>query len=205
MSLRIISGHARGRKIEAPSTSLTRPTSDKVRGAIFSILASRLAKEGRTFEDSHVLDVFAGSGAMGLEAFSRGAKKGAFIEQNPEAFRTLLHNISHLGADGDWHAYRRDACDPGKPHGAFDLVFLDPPYGKNLIPRAVRALARAGWFAQNALLVVEVGAQETPPTLSGFDCLDTRVLGPCHILLFARTQEQNEVGEEETGDHGGDL
>lgn len=193
MSLRIISGHARGRKIEAPSTSLTRPTSDKVRGAIFSIVASRLAKDERSFETCTVLDVFAGSGALGLEAFSRGAQGGAFIEQNPEAFRTLVDNITHLGAS-DWHAYRRDACDPGKPHGTFNLIFLDPPYGKNLVPRSIRALERLGWLAEDALLVVEVGADEAPPRIDGFTCLDSRVLGACSLYLFTRSQEENEIG-----------
>lgn len=193
--MRIIAGRWRGRRIAAPSTHLTRPTADRVRESLFNVIASLLKNEERTFEDFRVLDVFAGSGALGFEAISRGALSGAFIEQNVEAFTTLLENIEHLNAQEILPAYRRDACDPGKPHGTFNMIFLDPPYGKGLAPRATTALARMGWIAPDALVIVELGALEEECALEGFVCLDRRIYGSAQLLIFARAQVDNEVSE----------
>lgn len=193
--MRIIAGRWRGRRIAAPGTHLTRPTADRVRESLFNVIASILKNEGRTFEDFRVLDVFAGSGALGFEAISRGAPSGAFIEQNVEAFTTLLENIQHLKAQDILPAYRRDACDPGKPHGTFNMIFLDPPYGKGLAPRAAKALERMGWIASDALFIVELGSLEEEFNLEGFVRLDRRVYGNTQLLIFARTQVENKVSE----------
>jgi 16S rRNA (guanine(966)-N(2))-methyltransferase RsmD len=193
--MRIIAGRWRGRRITAPSTHLTRPTADRVRESLFNVIASLLKNQERSFEDCRVLDVFAGSGALGFEAISRGAPSGAFIEQNVDAFTNLLENIQHLKAEELLPAYRRDACDPGKPHGTFNMIFLDPPYGKGLAPRAVKALERMGWIAPDALIIVETGSTEEECTLEGFACLDRRLYGSAQLLIFARTQVDNEICE----------
>lgn len=164
--MRIIAGAWRGRALQAPAGQSTRPTADRVRQAIFDRLmhapwAGRALLDGAT-----VLDAFAGTGALGLEALSRGAAHAVFMERDRAALQTLRANVSVCRA-GDRCAVL--ACDalrppPGRPCA---VAFLDPPYGQALVPRAVAALAGAGWLAPGAVLVAEVGADEPPPDLPG--------------------------------------
>ncbi|MBA4750597.1 MAG: 16S rRNA (guanine(966)-N(2))-methyltransferase RsmD, partial [Alphaproteobacteria bacterium] len=167
---------------------LTRPTGDRVRESLFNVLGNLLGERDLSYASCRFLDAFAGSGALGLEAYSRGVPEGAFIEQNVTAFSTLLLNLQSIGA-AHLKAYRRDTCDPGKPHGTFNLIFLDPPYGKGLVRRALRALQRNQWIDEKAILVVEMGAEEEAAPLDGYVCLDRRVYGAAQLLFYSNGVE----------------
>ena len=183
--MRIVGGKYKGRAIAAPPGRDTRPTSDRTREAVFNILEHAGWSSG--VEDRRVLDLFAGSGALGLEAMSRGAAFALFVETDADARGAIRENIEALGLFGTTRIHRRDATDLGvKPAGLgepFDLVFLDPPYGKGLGERALVKLVPGGWITSDALIVFECGADEAPAT-PGFETLDTRDYGAAKVLFL---------------------
>ncbi|MDE2334419.1 MAG: 16S rRNA (guanine(966)-N(2))-methyltransferase RsmD [Rhodospirillales bacterium] len=157
--MRIVAGRWRGHTLVAPPGTATRPTSERMRQAIFDRLAHAPWAEG-ALRDATVLDAFAGSGAMGLEALSRGAAHAWFMETDSAARQALAANIRALRTDYAT-IIAADATHP--PRGAAcTLVFLDPPYGKGMIGPALAALRAAGWIGANALLVCETGRDEEP-------------------------------------------
>ena len=170
--MRIVAGKFRGAHIEAPKGASTRPTSDKVRQALFNVLEYGAPKFD--FEGARVLDLFAGSGALGLEALSRGARFCLFVEESAEARAAIRRNIEALGLTGASKIWRRDATKLG-PAGtmlSFDLVFCDPPYGKGLGERAFAAAAEGGWLGAHAIAVLEERASVEfawPPPLEEID------------------------------------
>jgi len=153
---RIIAGAWRGRKLVAPAGDATRPTGARARQAVFDVLMHASWAGPYAVRGARVLDVFAGTGAYGLEALSRGAAQATFVENAPAAIAALSANIAACRAEAITRVLRRDALVPGAgdPHG---LVFLDPPYGQNLVPRALEALAAGGWLGAAALVVAELG------------------------------------------------
>jgi 16S rRNA (guanine966-N2)-methyltransferase len=183
--MRIVGGKHKGRAIAAPPGRDTRPTGDRAREAVFNILEHAAWSAG--LEERRVLDLFAGSGALGLEAMSRGAVFALFVETDAGARGTIRDNIEALGLFGATRIHRRDATDLGvKPAGLgepFDLVFLDPPYGKGLGERALSKLREGGWITDDALIVFECGAEETPAT-PGFERLDARDYGAAKVLFL---------------------
>ena len=187
--MRITSGQFRGKPILAPEGRATRPTSDRARQAVFNILEH--APWSPAFRGARVLDLFAGSGALGLEAVSRGAAFCLFVETDEAARGALRDNVEALGLFGATRIHRRDATDLGpRPASAgapFDLAFLDPPYAAGLGERALTALADGGWLRPEALCVLERGAGEPPFTVDGFERLDRRVYGVAEVgfLRFA--------------------
>lgn len=187
--MRIVSGTFKGRAIEAPAGRDTRPTSDRTREGVFNILAHAGWSPG--VEGRRVLDLFAGSGALGLEAISRGAAFALFVETDAAARGVIRDNIEALGLFGVTRIHRRDATDLGvKPLGLgdpFDLAFLDPPYHKGLGERALAALATGGWIAPDALVVFECAADESPAT-PGFEVLDERAYGAAKVLFLRATK-----------------
>lgn len=153
--MRIVGGKFKGRSIAAPSGQATRPTSDRVREAIFNILAHGIAGFG--LEGARVLDLFAGTGAMGLEALSRGARFCQFVDDSAAARGLIGGNADGLGVIGQCKIWRRDATKLG-PAGRiepFDLVLCDPPYGTGLGQRALAAAVEGGWTAPGAVIVLE--------------------------------------------------
>jgi 16S rRNA (guanine966-N2)-methyltransferase len=175
--LRIAGGRFRGRTITAPQGTLTRPTSDRVREALFNILSHGV--DGFTIEGVRVLDLFAGSGALGLEALSRGAVFCLFVEDNADARGAIRDNVEALGLTGASKLWRRDAAKLGiaAPMQPFQLLFADPPYGKGLGELALNAAADGGWLCAGAVCVLEERADAEPvipPTLLP---VDTRVYG----------------------------
>ena len=158
--MRIIAGAWRGRQLGAPPGSTTRPTADRVRQALFDSLVH--APWGGPLDGVRVLDAFAGTGALGLEALSRGASHATFLERDRVALAVLRANLALCGAGERATLREADATrpPPGVPCG---LVFLDPPYGQGLVERSWPALGRAGWLAAGALVVVETGRAETGP------------------------------------------
>lgn len=183
--MRIVGGQFKGRAIAAPAGRDTRPTSDRAREAVFNILAHAPWSAG--IEGRRVLDVFAGSGALGLEAMSRGAAFALFVETDAAARGAIRDNIEALGLFGTTRIHRRDATDLGlKPAGLgepFDLVFLDPPYHRGLGERALAKLGEGGWITNDALIVFECAADEAPAT-PGYALLDTRDYGAAKVLFL---------------------
>jgi 16S rRNA (guanine966-N2)-methyltransferase len=183
--MRIVGGKFKGRAIAAPPGRDTRPTSDRAREAVFNILEHAAWSNG--LDERRVLDLFAGSGGLGLEAMSRGAAFTLFVETDAGARGAIRDNIEALGLFGVTRIHRRDATDLGvKPAGLgepFDLVFLDPPYGKGLGERALAKLRDGGWITDDARIVFECGADEAPAT-PGFETLDARDYGAAKVLFL---------------------
>jgi 16S rRNA (guanine966-N2)-methyltransferase len=182
--MRIVAGKFRGKTLLSPEDGSIRPTADRVRESIFNILASRL---GPVLEGRRVLDLFAGTGAMGLEALSRGAAQVIFVDTGAEARGLIRDHIEAFGAGGVAKLLRRDATalGPAGTMGPVDLVFLDPPYGKGLGERALVALRDGGWLRPDTLLVLEEGA-DLPVTLpGGFALEDRREYGAAAIHVIS--------------------
>lgn len=184
--MRIVGGSLKGRAIATPSGQTTRPTSDRARESIFNMLAH--ASWTVPLDGARVLDLFSGSGALGFEAVSRGAAFALFVETDAAARGVIRDNIETFALFGVTRIHRRDATDLGvKPAGLaapFDLVFLDPPYGKGLGERALGKLMAGGWITPDATIVFECGADETPVT-TGFTVEDTRVWGAAKVLFLS--------------------
>lgn len=183
--MRIVGGKFRGRAIAAPAGRDTRPTSDRAREALFNILAHAPWSPG--LEGRRVLDLFAGSGALGFEAISRGASFALFVETDASARGALRDNIEALGLFGATRIHRRDAADLGqKPANLgdpFDLVFMDPPYHKGLGEAALAKLVPGGWIGAEALIVLECAADESPEIV-GYATLDEREYGAAKVLFL---------------------
>ncbi len=155
--MRIVGGRLRGRALEGPKSQAIRPTADRLRESLFNILVHAY---GNPVVDARVLDLFAGTGALGFEALSRGAAFVLFVDDGAEARALLRGNVEALGAGGATKVYRRDATKlgPVSPLEPFSLAFLDPPYGKGLAEQALAAVRGGGWLAPGALAVVEEAA-----------------------------------------------
>ena len=168
-----------------PPGDPVRPTSDRAREALFNILShGGFAAGGLPFVGRPVLDAFAGTGAFGLEALSRGAGAAVFIENGREALAALRRNIATLGEENRAHIIVGDATRPPRAAFACAAAFLDPPYGSGLAAAALPALASAGWLAPGALVVVELAAAEAWAPLSGFAPLDERVYGAARLVFL---------------------
>ncbi len=175
--MRIIAGRWRGRPLVAPAGSATRPTADRVREALFSMIASRIG----SFEGLDVLDAFAGTGALGLEALSRGAARATFIEPDRQAVQALRTNIDKLGAAATVVAQRVETA--GKAPALHHLAFLDPPYDQDLVRPALTHLAERGWLAPQALVSVETSRDEVLD-VPGFELDATRDHGKARVHLL---------------------
>ena len=186
--MRIIAGRHRGRTLRAPEGAATRPTADRVRQALFDMLWHAAWGGRMAVQDQLVLDAFAGTGALGLEALSRGADHCTFIEKDRTALAALRANITACGEDARSAVLAADATRPPAARVPCGLVFLDPPYGKGLVPRAVVALEAAGWIAPGALLIAETGAAEALD-LPGWERLASRSHGAAclHVLRKPET------------------
>jgi 16S rRNA (guanine966-N2)-methyltransferase len=171
--MRIVGGRLRGRALAAPKSQAIRPTADRLREALFNILV-------HAYDDpvtgARVLDLFAGTGALGLEALSRGAAFALFIDDGAEARALLRENVAALGLGGVTRIFRRDACKlgPAHPIEPFSLAFLDPPYGRGLAEAALASARAGGWLTPAALIVVEEAASAAFAVPEGFDELERR-------------------------------
>jgi 16S rRNA (guanine966-N2)-methyltransferase len=152
--MRVVGGRLKGRNIASPQTQAIRPTADRLREALFNIL---IHAYDNPVLDARVLDLFAGTGALGIEAASRGAAFTLFVDNSTEARALLRNNVEALGLGGTTKVYRRDAANLGPAHPVepFSLVFLDPPYRMKLAEKALASLRDGGWLTPDALLVVE--------------------------------------------------
>jgi 16S rRNA (guanine966-N2)-methyltransferase len=183
--VRIIGGAHRGRQITAPRGRTTRPTADRARESVCNILTHGIDWTG--FDGAFVLDVFAGTGAYGLESLSRGAARLTAIDRDAAALAALRRNAAALGEAGRLTELRLDATRlPPPPRTAAvpaDLAFLDPPYDRGLAEPALSGLAGRGWLKPNALCVVEVAAGEPLPLPPGFTLEDERVYGAARVCF----------------------
>ena len=183
--MRIIGGARRGLQLapvgEGDPKAHLRPTSDRVREAIFNLLIN--GGYGDPITGARVLDLFAGTGALGLEALSRGAARVAFVDDGTTARALLRRNIELMQAMGVTDVWRRDATRMGPNRGAgYDLIFLDPPYGKGLGEACLASCIEGGWIAPGALVVWEEGAAPLPP--EGFGMLDQRKYGDTLVTIL---------------------
>jgi 16S rRNA (guanine966-N2)-methyltransferase len=176
--LRIIAGKWRGRPLEAPSGRATRPTADRVRETLFSMLASRLGG----FDDLKVADLFAGSGALGLEALSRGAANATFVENDPNAAAIIRRNAAKLGAAVQIFTGSALALPRSDP---FDLIFADPPYAPGSGTAVVQSVVDSGWLAPGGWMSVETNRDDSV-ALGGLDIEATRDVGRARLTLLRR-------------------
>jgi 16S rRNA (guanine966-N2)-methyltransferase len=182
--MRIVAGIWRGRALAAPPGRTTRPTADRVRQALFDMLLHAPWAGRDRVAGARVLDGFAGTGALGLEALSRGAGHCTFFETDRAALVALRGNIAACGATDAATIRMTDVTRPPRATHPCDLLFLDPPYGKGLPDRALAALEQAGWIAPNALVVIETGADEAPPDAVRGEMLAERRHGAARITIW---------------------
>jgi 16S rRNA (guanine966-N2)-methyltransferase len=182
--MRIVGGRLRGRALAAPKSYNVRPTSDRLRESLFNILVHAY---GDPVTGARVLDLFAGTGALGLEAMSRGAAFALFVDDGAEARALIRQNVEALGLGGATRIFRRDATHLGPAHPVepFSLVFLDPPYGRGLAEKALAALRAGGWLTPDALLVVEEAADSGFAAPDGFAEVERRDYDDT-VLVFLR-------------------
>jgi 16S rRNA (guanine966-N2)-methyltransferase len=180
--VRIVGGRFRGRSLVGPKSDAIRPTSDRLRETLFNVLAHAYDDP---LEGARVLDLFAGTGAMGLEALSRGAAFALFVDEGAQARSLIRENVEALGVGGSTRLFRRDATRLGAaaPNLPFSVVFCDPPYGKDLVPKALRSCADGGWLTEGALVVVEEaqGAEIALP--AGFAEVERRDYGETKVIF----------------------
>jgi 16S rRNA (guanine966-N2)-methyltransferase len=188
--MRIVGGRHRGRRLVAPPGETVRPTSDRAREALFNILShGDFATAGSPFADANVLDAFAGTGAFGLEALSRGAAAAAFIETDRAALAALRRNLATLDEEDAAYVVGGDATRPPRAPYACAVAFLDPPYRSGLAEPALVALAAMGWLTTSAIAIVETAAGETFSVPQGFAAIDERVYGAARLVLLRREGE----------------
>jgi 16S rRNA (guanine966-N2)-methyltransferase len=183
--MRVVAGRLRGRALKAPQSQAIRPTADRLRESLFNILVHAY---GDPVEGARVLDLFAGTGALGIEALSRGAAFALFVDDGVEARALLRANVESLGLGGTSKVFRRDATKLGPAHPVepFSLVFADPPYGKGLAEKALASAKEGGWLLPEALVVVEEAtAAFTCP--QGFEELERRDYSDSEIVFLRAT------------------
>ncbi|TBW34992.1 16S rRNA (guanine(966)-N(2))-methyltransferase RsmD [Siculibacillus lacustris] len=181
--MRIVGGRFRGATLAAPRSQAIRPTSDRLRESLFNILVHA---HGDPIDGARVLDLFSGTGALGLEALSRGARFCLFVEEAAEARGLIRTNVETLQQTGATKLWRRDATRLGE-RGAFepfDLAFLDPPYGRGLADAALRAMAAGGWLRDGGLAVVEESAAAELEPGAGWETVDTRAQGDSRLTFL---------------------
>ena len=186
--MRIIAGTLKGRTIRTPEGQGTRPTSDRARESLFNVLAHADWAPG--LEGARIIDAFAGSGALGFEAISRGGAFCLFVETDAAARGCIRDNVETFQLFGNTRVHRRSATDLGaKPAGLgapFDLVFMDPPYAQGLVPLALEQLATGQWLTPDALVVAETGSHEPAPAAPGWNTEDERIYGAARVSFLRR-------------------
>src|SRR5579863_1090454 len=181
--MRIVGGRHRGRVLKTPASRAIRPTSERLRESIFDILAHAY---GDPVAGARVIDLFAGSGALGLEALSRGAAFALFVDEGAEARALIRANVEALGVAATSRIWRADATRLGKAPASYSLAFLDPPYGKDLAGLGLAALVDGGWLAPDAICVVEADARAAIDAPKALRLAEERLYGDTKIMIFVR-------------------
>jgi 16S rRNA (guanine966-N2)-methyltransferase len=184
--MRIVGGEFRGKKLILPNDKRIRPTSDRTREALFNILGHDTdcrTVNGPLPLGARVLDIFAGTGALGLEALSRGAEHVTFMDNHPDSQKLLRENVRQFDALRSTDILQRDGGNPGQPGAPYDLVFLDPPYKQNLAEPCVRSLLTNNWLREGAIVVIELAAKESYAPPPEFSLLKDRKYGAARLLF----------------------
>lgn len=186
--MRITAGELKGRALVAPRDATIRPTSDKVRQAIFNLLEHHPKLDEFPLPGVRVIDLYAGTGALGLEALSRGAGYCLFVDNSTAGRALIRQNIENLGLTGKTKIWRRDATQLGHLDtlAPFALAFLDPPYRQQLIEPALASLYGGGWLLPGAVIAAESDENETVVPPSGYDVIDRRIYGGTAVTLLRR-------------------
>lgn len=194
--LRIVAGKHRGRKIKRPPETITRPTMDRVRESIFNILTYGEwgGERYNAVKDAIVLDAFAGSGALGIECLSQGAKFVYFFDKNPAPLRIIRENVDHVGEQDNAAILFADATRPPKPRAAATLVLLDPPFGKNLTALCLPPLLVSGWIAPDAVIVAEIEADQTLAVPETLEVIKHRVYGTTQVFFMMQRAALSPAG-----------
>jgi 16S rRNA (guanine966-N2)-methyltransferase len=181
--MRVVGGRLRGRVLKGPESQAIRPTADRLRSSLFNILIHAYSDP---VTDARVLDLFAGTGALGIEALSRGAAFALFIDEGIEARALLRANVETLGLGGVTKVYRRDATQlgPAHPMEPFSLLFADPPYGKGLAEQALTSAREGGWLLPQALIVVEEATAASFKAPDGFEELERRAYDDTEFVFL---------------------
>jgi 16S rRNA (guanine966-N2)-methyltransferase len=181
--MRIVAGRYKGRPLRGPAGLAIRPTSDRLREALFNILAHRL---GDPIPNARVIDLFSGTGALGLEALSRGAAFALLVDDSPQARSLLRANVDQLAVGGLTKIFRRDATRLGPaPSGdPFSVAFLDPPYRRSLAEAALISLRDGAWLKPGGLVIVEEAADTKLAIPAGFDPLESRQYGETQVVIL---------------------
>lgn len=181
--MRIVGGELHGRTLKAPASQNIRPTSDRLRESLFNILVHGY---GDPVTGAKVIDIFAGTGALGLEALSRGASFALFVDESAEARGLIRSNVEAFGLGGITRIFRRNAARLGAmpKQAPFTLAFLDPPYGKGLGEQALASLREGGWLAEDALVILEESASAAIDLPEGYAVLDRREYGDTQVLVM---------------------
>lgn len=179
--MRVIAGTHKGRRLCTPKGKETRPTSDRLRESVFNILAHRWPDH---LVGAMVADIFAGSGAMGIEALSRGAKYAVFVEKHTAGRDLISRNLQTMGLAGKAQVIEGDARKLPQLEVAFDLVLMDPPYRRGLGEAALEALQQAGWLRQGTLVVLEASADENLDIPPGYKVRDRRAQGDSQVIFL---------------------
>ncbi|MEZ5765142.1 MAG: 16S rRNA (guanine(966)-N(2))-methyltransferase RsmD [Xanthobacteraceae bacterium] len=181
--MRVVAGRLRGRTIASPASRDIRPTADRLRESLFNIL---MHAYGDPVSGARVLDLFAGTGALGIEAISRGAAFALFVDNGAEARALLRQNVEGLGLGGVTKVYRRDATalGPAHPLEPFSLAFLDPPYGKGLGEKALASLREGGWLTPDALVIVEEAVSAKFAGSEAFEELERRAYDDTEFVIL---------------------
>jgi 16S rRNA (guanine966-N2)-methyltransferase len=181
--MRVVGGSLRGRTLAAPKSQSIRPTADRLREALFNILVHAY---DNPIEGARVLDLFAGTGALGIEALSRGAAFTLFVDGGAEARALLRENVATLGLGGTSRIFRRDATKLGPAHPVepFSLAFLDPPYGRGLAEQALASARAGGWLVPDALIVVEEAKKSAFAAPEGFAEIERRAYDDTEFVVL---------------------
>ena len=188
--MRVVGGRFKGRGLKAPASQTVRPTSDRLREALFNILAHAY---DNPVDGARVIDLFAGTGALAIEAMSRGAAFALFVDDSAEGRALIRANVETLGLGGATKIFRRDATKLGAmpPQSPFTLAFLDPPYKKGLAPLALASLRDGGWLAPDALCLVEESAEAEFAAPEGFEEIETRAYGDTEVVFLRFRATEN--------------
>ena len=189
--MRIVGGRLRGKALASPADDRVRPTSDRVRESVFNILAHNDFGVGFELQDARVMDLFAGTGALGCEALSRGAKFALLNDDDADSRGLIRQNVEALSLTGVTKIWKRDGQSlgamPPNAGGPFDLVFLDPPYAKGLVNRALTTLRDGAWLSPASVVMAETGASEPLPGVEGFTIEDQRQYGDTRVMFLVRS------------------
>jgi len=189
MMLRIIAGKHRGRKIESPTNKDIRPTAGRTREAIFNILMhSPFLPDGSSpLVGTHVVEIFCGTGAFGLEALSRGAAFVTFVDLDRKSLALAQRNATGLGEGSNVRMIQADATHLPRAREPASVIFLDPPYGSGLAPKTYKGLDEGGWLTKDSVIVVEQQAKEPFAEAPGFTVLDTRIYGNAAVRFLRKS------------------